>query len=105
MIGNREITVGQRAKYWRYFLDNSTLLPTVTRDLIEHIDCLNKGSNVGFRRLNLATLLAKYFFDMRKTLEPVLCIAAARWHRVFGSWKQPNNSGWAVSPDRNCRSS
>ncbi len=69
MIGNREVTTGCRAEYWAHYQENKRLLPPSTQTLIELIDRLNKNGNVGFRRRNLSALLAKYFFDMRETIE------------------------------------
>ncbi len=62
MIGNREIGEKQRRDYWEYFQQKKALLPPSVISLIEKIDRLNSNSNVGFRRRNLAALLAKYFF-------------------------------------------
>jgi len=69
MIGNREITDRGRDLYWKQYEVNRELLPPKTRQLIETIDGLNRGSKVGFRRRNLAVLLSKYFFDMREVLQ------------------------------------
>lgn len=68
MIGNREVTTGKRAEYWSFFEAYESQLPSGTSALVRRIDSLNKGGDAGFRRRNLSALLAKYFFDMRKTL-------------------------------------
>ena len=69
MIGNREVTIRERAEYWNYYAANKDLLPKTTCSLIDGIDRLNKPHSVGFRRRNLPALLAKYFFDMREVLQ------------------------------------
>ena len=69
MIGNREVTRRQHDKYWDFYLNNRDQLPEVTQILIDRIRDLNQNTNVGFRRKNLAALLAKYFFDMRKAIQ------------------------------------
>lgn len=69
MIGNREITTGKRFEYWDYYGRNKEMLPAMTRSMIERIDRLNGDASVGFRRRNMAALLSRYFFDMRKTLQ------------------------------------
>lgn len=65
MIGNREITERTRAGYWEKFEQNKVFLPTETCALIEKIEYLNTKGEAGFRRRNLASLLSKYFFDMK----------------------------------------
>ena len=69
MIGNREVTRGCRAEYWAFYEANRSVLPRSTRAMVERIDRLNKAGSVGFRRLNLSALLAKYFFDMREVMQ------------------------------------
>lgn len=69
MIGNREVTTGRRESLWTFFESHKTLLPRKTSALIQRIDLLNKTADVGFRRRNLSALLAKYFFDMRETMQ------------------------------------
>ena len=68
MIGNREISVSARKRYWQAYTSRKGLLPKETCELIDLIDDLNRNSDVGFRRLNLAALLSKYFLDMRQTI-------------------------------------
>lgn len=65
MIGNREITEKWRKTYWERFKADKNILPKNVVTLIENIARLNTCSNAGFRRRNLPSLLAKYFFDMR----------------------------------------
>ena len=65
-IGNREITEKKRLSYWEYFQKEKEILPPSVVELIEKIDKLNSNSQAGFRRRNLAALLAKYFFDLRE---------------------------------------
>lgn len=43
--------------------------------LVRRVFELNQHSNVGFRRRNVASLLAKYFFDMRAVLKEILAVA------------------------------
>lgn len=68
MIGNREVSEGLRRSYWERFEREGALLPERIRSLICEIRDRNAGSAAGFRRLNLPSLLAKYFFDMREAL-------------------------------------
>ena len=68
MIGNREITTRRREEYWEYYRDHNDLLPDATRSMIDRVDRLNRRVAVGFRRRNVAALLSRYFFDMRKAL-------------------------------------
>ncbi len=68
MIGNREIAEKSRQMYWNLFHENKQLLPESAVQLIEKIHQLNSTTNVGFRRQNLPSLLAKYFLDMRDVL-------------------------------------
>lgn len=68
MIGNREITNRIRDFYWRSFKEGKSSLPKSVVSLLEEIDALNKTKQVGFRRQNLASLLAKYFTDMKVVL-------------------------------------
>ena len=68
MIGNREVTTRQHRELWARFEAQSHQLPSSVSTLVEDIHYRNATSNVGFRRKNLAALLAKYFFDMRAVL-------------------------------------
>ena len=69
MIGNREISPREREAIWAYYERNRLDLPEPTSDMIEKIDSLNREGSVGFRRMNLAALLSKYFFDMRDVVQ------------------------------------
>ena len=69
MVGNREITNKKKEEYWNYYLQNRSLLTDEIVRLIDLIYESNKSNQVGFRRQNLPSLLAKYFFDMREVLE------------------------------------
>lgn len=71
MIGNREITGKWRRTYWERFHAEKSALPKNISTLIERITALNAGSDAGFRRRNLPSLLAKYFFDMRDVLRAI----------------------------------
>ena len=72
MIGNREVTGGERAAYWADYETKRALLPKSARDVVERIDRLNKAEAVGFRRRNLSALLARYFLDMRGVMQQML---------------------------------
>ena len=74
MIGNREITTGERDRQWSNYLENKELLPKPTCQLIEQINLLNQNSEAGFRRRNLSALLSKYFFDMRETIQQIYAL-------------------------------
>ncbi len=74
MIGNREITDRRRREYWEYFERNSARLPSSVSSLARRVGTLNAHGVVGFRRRNMAALLAKYFFDMRTVLEELLLV-------------------------------
>jgi site-specific DNA-methyltransferase (cytosine-N4-specific) len=69
MIGNREITDRQRQLYWQDYQQNRSKLPAEIVRVIELIDRRNSEAEVGFRRRNLAALLARYFLDMRQVFE------------------------------------
>lgn len=69
MIGNREITKTKKDNYWNYYLNNKDSLTKEITELIDLIFNLNNENKVGFRRQNLPSLLAKYFFDMKKVFE------------------------------------
>ena len=68
MIGNREVTERGRMAYWALYERQRQLLPKTVQFLIDKIAKLNDAGGVGFRRRNLAALLAKYFLDMRLVL-------------------------------------
>jgi site-specific DNA-methyltransferase (cytosine-N4-specific) len=71
MIGNREISEKLRQEYWRLFGDVKHQLPASVATLIERIATLNTDGTAGFRRLNLPSLLAKYFLDMKEVLSGI----------------------------------
>lgn len=71
MIGNREITDAQRRLYWNQFEASESALPGSVSTLVRRIASLNERAEVGFRRKNVAALLAKYFFDMTAVLSQV----------------------------------
>ena len=77
MVGNREITNGQRNQLWEDYVDSEGLLPDPIHDLIDEIDELNREAEVGFRRKNLAALLSKYFLDMRSVMQGIYGILEA----------------------------
>lgn len=66
MIGNREITNGLRDKLFEKYQKRKTDLPDSITKTIDLIYELNQGTDAGFRRLNLPSLLSKYFFDMKE---------------------------------------
>ncbi|PDW01144.1 hypothetical protein [Candidatus Chloroploca asiatica] len=68
MIGNREVTDKWRLAYWQDFQERKADLPSSVVQLIERVDTLNSGTDIGFRRRNLPALLSRYFFDMRRVL-------------------------------------
>lgn len=73
LIGNREISNAERER------TNSKLveifdcpdMPCEIISLIKTVYFRNKESDAGFRRLNLAALLYKYFLDMEKVLQQI----------------------------------
>jgi len=78
MIGNREVTERTRLRHWEAYEQNKQLLPDPTRLMIEKIEKLNRNGEAGFRRRNLAALLAKYFFDMRSVIGQQLTMLQPR---------------------------
>ena len=74
MIGNREITDRRRREYWEYFDRNAARLPVSVSSLARRVSTLNANCTVGFRRRNMAALLANYFFDMRTVFEELLLV-------------------------------
>ena len=71
MIGNREITEKRRLAYWSYYHQHRSDLPSDIQAVIDRIHRLNESGEVGFRRRNVATLLARYFFDMRQVFQNI----------------------------------
>ena len=69
MIGNREITNGLRKELFERYLKRKAELPTTVSGTIDLIFKLNQGTDAGFRRQNLPSLLSKYFFDMKEVFK------------------------------------
>ncbi len=69
MIGNREVTNGRRQRYWEEYKNKRFRLTDDIVSVIDIIHNLNRNSDVGFRRRNLPSLLARYFLDMRQVFE------------------------------------
>lgn len=69
MIGNREINKTQRKKLEEEFLEKNPDLPEDILKIIKKIHRLNKEANVGFRRKNKASLVYKYFKDMKESFK------------------------------------
>lgn len=78
MIGNREITDRTRRDYWGHFNSSGNGLPRSVNKLISEIQTLNHDTDAGFRRLNLPSLLYKYFDDMRQVFKGIRKILKAR---------------------------
>ena len=68
LIGNREISEGQRRDLWETYQMRRGELPSDVSNLIDTLAKVNHRAEVGFRRRNLPALLAKYFLDMTDTL-------------------------------------
>jgi SAM-dependent methyltransferase len=87
MIGNREISTRLREAYWNNFQQKRPDLPSEITRLVEHIERLNRNADVGFRRKNLAPLLAKYFLDMKTVFASIreLLRPGGRAYVVIGS--------------------
>lgn len=75
MIGNREVTKRHRSIYLRRLDEQGHLLPDTVTSVIRTIQGLNSDAAVGFRRLNLPSLLSKYFFDMRTAFYQMAAVA------------------------------
>lgn len=78
MIGNREITDRTRRDYWGLFNSSGNGLPCSVKKLISEIQKLNEDTDAGFRRLNLPSLLYKYFDDMRQVFVGMRKVLKAR---------------------------
>jgi site-specific DNA-methyltransferase (cytosine-N4-specific) len=74
MIGNREISEGQRSMYWELFESKRKKLPKSVSSLIQNVSTLNSKIEVGFRRRNLPALLTKYFIDMQHVFEGMMTV-------------------------------
>ena len=70
LIGSREIQASQKRQLEQEFFDNYTqcLLPQEIKETIKRIYDLNHNAQVGFRRKNTASLLYRYFMDMRMAM-------------------------------------
>ncbi|MDO8430912.1 MAG: hypothetical protein Q7S58_00735 [Candidatus Binatus sp.] len=77
MIGNREISEGQRLMYWKLFGSKKKNLPRSVSALIQKVSTLNSQIEVGFRRRNLPGLLTKYFIDMQQVFEGITAVLRA----------------------------
>ncbi|MFH1195379.1 MAG: DNA methyltransferase [bacterium] len=73
LIGNREITKSKRVLLDKELEKNfeKSVLPREIIHLLKKIYLLNKNSDVGFRRKNIASLLYKYFIDMHQGINQV----------------------------------
>ena len=78
MIGNREITDRMRRDFMEELQRRREVLPANVVRLIHRIQWLNEASKVGFRRRNLPALLARYFLDMRTTIENIRSLLVRR---------------------------
>ena len=67
LIGNREVSEGQRRQLWETYQMRKGELPSVVVELVDTLAKANHRADVGFRRRNLPALLAKYFLDMTDT--------------------------------------
>jgi DNA modification methylase len=74
MIGNREISEGQRAMYWELFESKKKKLPKSVSALVQKVSTLNSQIEVGFRRRNLPSLLTKYFIDMQQVFAGMVAV-------------------------------
>jgi len=74
MIGNREITETRRREYFLNYQRHRHVLPAEVNAVIDRIYYLNESGEVGFRRRNLASLLAHYFFDMRQVFQSIVTL-------------------------------
>jgi site-specific DNA-methyltransferase (cytosine-N4-specific) len=74
MIGNREISEGQRAMYWELFESKKKKLPKSVSALVQKVSTLNSQIEVGFRRRNLPSLLTKYFIDMQQVFAGMVTV-------------------------------
>lgn len=69
MVGNREITDRFRRRYWEAYKAAKPSMPGAIVRLVDKVHRLNHDADVGFRRKNMAALLAKYFLDMREVFQ------------------------------------
>jgi len=71
MIGNREISEGERARLLEVFEEEQGSLPQAVTELVRTVRTLNEGADVGFRRRNSAALLSAYFTEMTGVLSGI----------------------------------
>jgi DNA modification methylase len=71
MIGNREITRSAREVQWQEYQADRDTLPAPIVRVIDTIAALNEKAQAGFRRMNLPSLLAKYFKDLKAVLSGI----------------------------------
>ena len=64
LIGNREVSEKERQELWETYQTRRGELPSAVSELIDTLAKANHKADVGFRRRNLPSLLAKYFLDM-----------------------------------------
>jgi site-specific DNA-methyltransferase (cytosine-N4-specific) len=74
MIGNREISNEDRKKMFEEYNARKNELPSIISDTIDLIKKLNEGTQAGFRRQNLPSLLGKYFLDMKRVFETYMIL-------------------------------
>ncbi|MBI3329746.1 MAG: hypothetical protein HYZ81_23945 [Nitrospinae bacterium] len=74
MIGNREVTESRRRAYWSEYQQQRSGLPGDVTTMIDRIHRLNESAEVGFRRRNLAALLARYFLDMCQVFQNIVAL-------------------------------
>jgi DNA modification methylase len=96
MIGNREITRTAREAQWQEYQASRETMPASIVRVIDTIAALNEKSSAGFRRMNLPSLLAKYFKDMstvlagiEKALKPgaPAFVIVGNNHTIAGGWR------------------
>jgi site-specific DNA-methyltransferase (cytosine-N4-specific) len=74
MIGNREVTKTRHRDYWQEYQQRREELPKDVAAVIDRIHQLNSSARVGFRRRNLAALLARYFLDMCQVFQNIAAV-------------------------------
>lgn len=88
-IGNREITPSERKQGEEAMESKLQSLPREVHLFIKRLLRKLKGSDAGFRRLNMPVLLLQYFSDMQAVLKQT--------HAVLS---QTGSSHWLVGPNR-----
>ena len=72
MIGNREITDSMRLRLWNDFQSRGIGLPSEVRKMINNLSAVyHNNTEIGFRRRNLPSLIARYFEDMTLVLRGI----------------------------------